>query len=139
MINFPQLRYPGKYQRAITFSSSGPIAEKQILITDAYLIAAKGDLLAFNTKYALPVDWGVIRKVSFYHDVSVLLKHESAFENSVIQTTSVMFNAKPVWFYIDLITSQNAIYLNGQNTPMVQGVKDPGRNTRLNIVLGYWL
>lgn len=80
----------GYLARAI-FSSYGPIAEKQILITDAYLIAAKGDLLAFNTKYALPVDWGVIRKVSFYHDVSVLLKHESAFENSVIQTTSVMF------------------------------------------------
>lgn len=80
----------------------------------------------------------MIRKVSFYYDISVLLKHESSFENSTIQTTGVMFNAKPVWLYIDLITSQNAIYLNGQNTPMAQGVKDPGRNTRLNVVFGYW-
>ncbi|MFO8085411.1 MAG: hypothetical protein R6U27_13955 [Desulfobacterales bacterium] len=105
---------------------------------DAFPVAAEGSIYVANLSYNFPVDWGPITSLTFYDDYSILVKDESDFENSQINTLGCLISANPVYVYVDLIMGKNMIYLDGPQDSLAAGNRGHGWHTRFNVNVGYY-
>lgn len=104
---------------------------------DAYEVAAKGTVLVANLSYTLPVELGPVTALTFYNDYSILMKDESDWTDSQVNTLGVMVSANPVYVYVDLTLGKNMVYLGGPGDALAGG---EGGNWRpqFNINVGYY-
>jgi len=107
--------------------------------SDSFDVAAEGTVYAAGLSYDVPVSWGPISKLTFYDDYSILVKDESDFEDSHINTVGCMVTAGPVYTYIDVISGKNAAYLGGNSdTAFGAGDEDADWGTKFNINIAYY-
>jgi len=92
-----------------------------------------------NIGYDVPVDWGPVTMLTFYNDLSILVKDEARYEDSSIDTLGCLITADPVFGYVDLIFGKNAPFLGGGANPLGSAAgSDGGWHTRFNINVGYY-
>lgn len=103
-------------------------------------IAARGTLYVANLSYDLPVNWGPVSMLTFYDDYSRLVKDESDFEDSEINTLGCLVTAGPVYTYIDFIMGKNANFIGdgGVDGFAAGRNRDEGWSTKFNINVGYY-
>ncbi len=106
--------------------------------SDSFSVAAEGTVYSGGLSYGLPVSWGPISKLTFYEDYSRLVKKESGFEDSQINTVGCMVTAGAVYTYIDVISGKNAPYLSVSNDPFAAGEQNPDWGTKFNINMGWY-
>lgn len=106
--------------------------------SDSFPVAAEGTVYSGGLSYDLPVNWGPISKLTFYEDYSRLVKKESGFEDSQINTLGCMVTAGPIYTYIDAISGKNALYLDGPGNSFAAGDPNPEWGTKFNINIGYY-
>jgi hypothetical protein len=105
---------------------------------DAYQVAAEGTIVVADLSYSIPVEWGPINNLKFYNDYSRLIKKESGFEDSQMNTLGCMVTAGDIYAYFDVIMGNNAIYIGGKNNPFAAGEKNADWQTKFNINIGYY-
>ncbi len=105
---------------------------------DAFYVAAKGTVLIAALSYDLPVEWGPVENLRFYNDFSVLIKDETGFNDSYINTPGCEITAGPVYVYLDAIMGKNALYLGGPDDSFAAGAAGEGWHTRFNVNIGYY-
>lgn len=78
----------------------------------ARLVAAQGNILVFNVSRKFHLDWGPIETVTCYNDYSRLIKDDSRFEASQINTLGCRIPTKGAYTFIDIIAGKNTTFLN---------------------------
>lgn len=106
--------------------------------SDSFLVAADGTLYSAGLSYNLPVIWGPVSSLTFYEDYSRLVKNESTFEDSQINTVGCMVTAGPIYTYFDVISGKNSLYLNGPQDSFAGGTKGADWGTKFNVNIGYY-
>jgi len=124
-----------------TGSSAVSVDDRFILMgsfQDAYEVAARGTILVANLGYVLPVRTKPVNKVTLYNDYSILLKDESGFADSQLNTIGCEIDADPVFVFLDVIMGNNALYIGGPADSFGRGGDHEGWHTRFNINIGYY-
>ncbi len=103
-----------------------------------YEVAAKGNLYVANLSYDLPVDFGPVKKLTFYNDYSMLDKDAGDGDNSHINTLGCMVSAGPVYTYIDFIMGRNMVWLGSEATQPLGNGKDDDWHMLFNVNVGYY-
>jgi hypothetical protein len=106
--------------------------------SDSFSVAAEGTVYSGGLSYGLPVNWGPISKLTFYEDYSRLVKKESGFEDSQLNTVGCMVTAGNVYTYIDVISGKNTLYVGGPRNSFAVGEQDPDWATKFNINIGWY-
>lgn len=75
-------------------------------------VATRGSILVGNVAYRLDVDTGPLDSVTCYNDTSALVKDESGYDDSWLNTTGCMVVLGPTYTYVDLIQGYNMTFLN---------------------------
>jgi len=110
----------------------------------SYPVASDGAIYVANLSYELPIDFHGLEKLTFYNDYSLLVKEESGFENSQINTLGCLISASPVFTYVDLIFGKNVPFLGlpsgpqGETIALGKGENHPEWETRFNINFGIY-
>jgi len=80
--------------------------------SDQRLVAAKATTFVGGVRRFWDVDWWLFDKVNAYMEYSTVLKDESTFSDSKLVNPGVVFQAGPVYFWLDFLAAQNAWYFN---------------------------
>ena len=104
---------------------------------DKYEIAAKGNIAVVNLSYDVPVNMGAISNLHFYNDYSHLVKDNSDFNDSKINTLGVAVSAGNLYVNVDFISAKNGIYGGSSSDSYAQGSSNQW-NTRFNVNAGYY-
>ncbi len=100
-------------------------------------VPAKADIGIANISYGLPVSWGPISKLTFYSD-NTAIKPKNHNWNTIWQNAvGTMISAGPVYVYVDVISGENMIFMNGNMVDNSVSTHNK-RSTRLNINFGYY-
>jgi hypothetical protein len=83
-------------------------------------------------------EWGPITKLTFYDDYSILVKSESGFKSSQVNTLGCLVTAIPVYTYVDFIFGKNMVFLGGPPNALAAGGPDEDWHMRLNVNIGYY-
>ncbi|WP_291315720.1 hypothetical protein [Desulfuromonas sp.] len=94
---------------------------------------AEASIGIVNLAYTVPVSWGPISSVTLYSDNTIIEPEAGAFDTAWQNVLGAMIAAGPVYTYVDVISGENMIFMNGNPT-----APDGERNTRLNINFGYY-
>ncbi|MEH6347545.1 MAG: hypothetical protein V7785_20790 [Bermanella sp.] len=105
---------------------------------DKYEVAAKGDIAVINLSYDVPVAMGSVSNLRFYNDYSHLVKDNSDFKDSQINTLGVAVTAGSLYVNVDFIMAKNGIYGGGGSDSYSQGLTSTDWNTRFNVNAGYY-
>jgi hypothetical protein len=97
---------------------------------------AAGQIGIANLAYTLPLEWGPIDSLTFYSDNTVIYPHESRFSTIWQNVLGCLVATGPVYTYIDLISGEDMIFMGGDMVGDTDA--SSGRNTRLNINIGYY-
>ncbi|PLX96831.1 MAG: hypothetical protein C0621_01225 [Desulfuromonas sp.] len=117
-----------------------PGFDDQVVTVGAYGsswgIPTEADIATFNVAYTRPVTWGPIESVTLYSDNTVITPKEGRFDNVSQNVVGALFAAGPVYTYVDIISGEDMIFMGGD----MVGATDAssGRNTRLNVNIGYY-
>ncbi len=88
--------------------------------------------------WPIPCRWtiGPLDSVTFYSDNTLIAPDEGRFDPIWQNVVGAMFAAGPVYTYIDIISAEDMIFMGGD----MVGDSDAsaGRNTRLNVNVGYY-
>jgi hypothetical protein len=88
------------------------------------LVAAKGTLINLNVRKFWDVSWGPFRKFNAYVNYSHLFKDEDSFKDSQLFDPGCVFQAGPIWIWVDFLFGKNAWYLN--DSPEMSGMGPGG-------------
>jgi hypothetical protein len=104
----------------------------------SYPMASEGTLYIAGLAYTVPVNWGPITSLQFYNDYSHIVKDESGFEDSQLNTLGFLISANPVYVYVDWVYGKNAIWVGGPSNSMAEGDADADWHSLFNINFGYY-
>jgi len=103
-----------------------------------YPVASEATLYIAGLAYTVPVNWGPITSLQFYNDYSQIVKDESSFEDSQLNTLGFLISANPVYVYVDWVCGKNAIWVGGPSNSMAAGSSDDDWHSLFNINFGYY-
>lgn len=104
----------------------------------SYPVASEATVYIAGLAYTVPVNWGPITSFQFYNDYSHIVKDESGFEDSQLNTLGFLISANPVYVYVDWVYGKNAIWVGGPSDSMAQGDPDADWHSLFNINFGYY-
>jgi len=135
--NYGQLNIQLEYA-AYEYSLENPVGvDDKIIHVGGYGFAwdapAEASVGIFNAAYTFPVSWGPIDSIQVYSDNTIIEPDEDAFGTAWQNVVGALVAAGPVYTYIDVISGENMIFMNGNPT-----TPDDERNTRININFGYY-
>ena len=96
-------------------------------------IAAKATSATVNLAYDVPVKWGPITDLQFYHNYSLVYDKSDQSRNTMLNVTGFSIAAGALFTYVD--------YAQGLNQPFVGGSmagNSGEQEQRLNINIGYY-
>ncbi|ATB39500.1 hypothetical protein CYFUS_004944 [Cystobacter fuscus] len=104
-----------------------------------YKVASAGTLVAAGVSYGLPINWGILSRIFFYDDFSMLKKVKAGYAPVYQNTVGALIHTGPVFTYIDLATGKNHPWLGtNYNDALVEGSPTAPWETRFNINTGYY-
>ncbi|MBF0589418.1 MAG: hypothetical protein HQL53_09830, partial [Magnetococcales bacterium] len=78
----------------------------------SYMVASEGWLGDINLSYTKPMEkWGPLKEITFYDHYSILKKDPDGWHDSHINALGMMFNAKPIYVYMDYTVGKNTIWI----------------------------
>ena len=101
----------------------------------SFAVASEGTIGVANIAYNVPIEWPWLDSLLIYNNFSVLDKDESAFNESVLNTTGAAFGKGPLFLYLDLIQAKNMLYFEEGS---LAGEGNDSWDTRLNFNIGYY-
>lgn len=104
-----------------------------------YYVASEATVYTAGLAYTLPVDWQRITSLTFYNDVSLMVKDESGFQNSLQNVVGCAVDAEPLYIYIDLAMGKYHPWLGGDwTTSLADGGDNGSWHARFNINVGLY-
>lgn len=105
----------------------------------SYHVASEATIFTAGIAYTLPVDWGLVKSLTFYNDYSYMLKDEASFADSLQNVLGCGIDASPFYIYVDLAMGRNHPWLGGDYTNgLAAGGVDDGWHVRFNINVGFY-
>ncbi len=101
-------------------------------------IPAEATIGTFNVAYGLPVDIGPISKLTFYSDNTAIEPDEDQLDTIWQNVVGTMITSGPVYTYVDVISAENMAFMGGNMVGPEAAWQGSGRNTRVNINVGYY-
>lgn len=135
--NYGQLNVQLEYA-AYEYSPENPVGIDDSIIRVggfgfAWDAPAEASVGIFNVAYTFPVSWGPVDSIQVYSDNTIIEPDENSQGTAWQNVVGTLLSAGPLYTYIDVISGENMIFMNGNPT-----TPDDERNTRININFGYY-
>ena len=101
-----------------------------------FSMANKGSTLTASLAYTFPIDGEYVDNIQIYNDYSCLMKDNSGYNTSVINTAGVCVSAGPIIVYLDNVFGYNMPFLGG-NTGIYQNPSFQYDGTELGVSDGF--
>lgn len=104
-----------------------------------YRVASKGNLYVAGVSYTWPVNWGLLKTVTFYEDYSYLQKDEPGYADTQQNVLGALISMPKVYIYLDIASGKNHPWLgNDYSGGLAEGSASDDWHTRFNANFGVY-
>lgn len=104
-----------------------------------YRVASAGNLYVGGVSYTWPINWGMLKTLTFYEDYSYLQKDSSGYYNTQQNVLGALISMPKVYIYLDIASGRNLPWLGGSYSGgLAEGSAGADWHTRFNANFGVY-